>query len=187
MALRLNREALRVVQRNDRGLVTYRKRYKFGDEVDTEKMVPEQVERLKESGALVESEDDLAEPVDAMALPPVSGPFGAATEGSSETVAYGSGDTSTTVPVGPDNSDDSTGEPEVDADREDTTPGTPDEGPSVSDGVQPEDPDNPPLVDQYAEMDYATLQQEAKSRDLSAGGSAEDIRNRLRTADRASS
>jgi hypothetical protein len=55
----LNRPRFRVVNRDDRGRVIYRKRYVFGDEVDTSKMDENHVDRLVASGALVDSEDDL--------------------------------------------------------------------------------------------------------------------------------
>lgn len=138
MAYLLNREAMRVVERNDRGNVTYRKRYKRGDEVDVSHIDDAQVENLVESGALVQSEDDLSEPESAGATSPVSGPHGAAT-----------------------------GEAEDHSDL--------DEDSSSDD----EDHD----VDQYDSMDYSELQAEAKRRDLSAGGSAQDLRARLRDSD----
>lgn len=55
----LNRERMRVVQRNDRGSVTYRKQYKFGDEVDVSHLDETQVKNLLKSKALVKSKDDL--------------------------------------------------------------------------------------------------------------------------------
>lgn len=61
MAYFLNRERMRVVEKNDRGVVTYRKKYKFGDEVDTDHIEANHVENLVSTGALVESEDDLRE------------------------------------------------------------------------------------------------------------------------------
>ena len=54
-------EAMRVVDRNERGNVTYRKRYKKGDEVDTSVMDEARVKALVESGALVKSDDDLGD------------------------------------------------------------------------------------------------------------------------------
>lgn len=120
MGLILAAEALRVVNRNDRGIVTYRKRYKKGDEVDVSKMEKAHVENLKEEGSLVDSEDDLSE------------------------------NTNPRSPAVP--------EPEV--------------------------PEKEP-EDRYESMDYAALRSEASSRDISAGGSAEDIRSRLREADQA--
>lgn len=81
MAHVLNREALRVVERNDRGIVTYRKRYRKGDEVDTSHMDEAHVEALVESGALVASGDDLSEQGSATATEPTSPPFGASTQG----------------------------------------------------------------------------------------------------------
>lgn len=136
----LNSEAMRVVERNERGNVTYRKRYRKGDEVDTSHMDEAHVASLVEDGLLVESEDDLSDSVDAGDLAPTSGPFGAAT-----------------------------GEPG------DAT------APEESGTEQSEDDDA--LVDEYSSMDYAQLQKAAKDRDLSAGGSADDLRARLRADD----
>lgn len=136
MAYLLNREALRVVRRDDRGRVVYRKRYKKGDEVDTSQMEDHRVEHFVEKGVLVQSEDDLSGTESAGATSPATGPFGAAT-------------------------------------REAT------EGPEAEGqtGGEPHD------VDQYDSMDYSELQQAAKQRNLNAGGSAEDLRNRLREDD----
>lgn len=55
----LNRERFRVVERNDRGNVVYRKMYKFKDEVDVSHIDETHVENLVASGALVQSKDDL--------------------------------------------------------------------------------------------------------------------------------
>lgn len=149
MSLVLNREALRVVQRNDRGLVTYRKRYSKGDVVDTSRMVESHVENLVSSGALVESSDDLSDSPDAGDTPPSSGPFGGATVDLPESPMP-------TPQVG-----DFSTEAENDESGDDES----------------ED------IDDYSDMDYASLQAEAKSRDLNAGGSAEDLRARLRADD----
>lgn len=48
--------------------------------------------------------------------------------------------------------------------------------------VETEDDIEVEEVDEYSEMDYPTLQQTAKTRDLNAGGSADDLRARLREA-----
>ena len=119
----LNREATRVVQRNEKGTVTYRKRYKKGDVVDVSYIDPTQVENLVASGAFTvedDGEDDTEE-----------------TEG----------------------------------------PESPDEDPKGSgDGTDGQD-------DGYDAMSYADLQAEAKSRDINAGGSADELRERLRAFD----
>ena len=115
----LNREATRVVQRNEKGTVTYRKRYKKGDVVDVSYIDPTQVENLVASGALV-VEDDAEEA------------------------------------------------------EEPTGPSTPAEG--SGDGKEPQE-------DEYDGLSYADLQAEAKSRDINAGGSAEELRERLRAFD----
>ncbi len=137
----LNRERLRIVERNERGSVVYRKRYKRGDEVDTDHIDDARVQNFLDTGVLVESEDDLDEPESAGATSPTGGPFGAATTGSGEGQGVEEG------------SDDGEGS------------------------------DDEHDVDQYDAMDYGELQQAAKSRNLNAGGSAEDLRTRLREAD----
>lgn len=144
----LNREALRVVERNDRGIVTYRKRYTKGDEVDTSHMDEAHVKNLVDSGALVESEGDLSEAESATGTEPTSPPYGASTQGPGDATL----------------SEATSGD------------GGPDEGNDSSDEDEHE-------VDRYDGMDYSELQAEAKSRGLSAGGSATDLRGRLRDAD----
>lgn len=88
MGYRLNTEALRVVQRNERGVVTYRKRYRKGQVVDTSKMEDYRVEALVAAGALVEgdeveSTDDTDEPTEDPAAAG-AGPVPTATAGASE-------------------------------------------------------------------------------------------------------
>lgn len=138
----LNTEAMRVVTRNERGNVDYRKRYRKGDEVDTSKMDEAHVQNLIERGTLVQSEDDLTEQESATGTSPVSGPYGASTEVTPETEAAAA-----------------------------STPEAQPDSNAVED------------VDEYSDMDYASLQREAKERDLSAGGSADDLRARLRADD----
>lgn len=137
----LNREAMRVVERNERGNVTYRKRYKKGDVVDTSHMDDARVEALVEDGALVSKSE-------------YDGGAGAAAD-----YQEGSGDPTGEAAVGAAGVGTGGTDP-VDPDAE------PDEGPDVYDG-----------------MGYPELQQEAKSRDLNAGGSADEIRARLREND----
>lgn len=164
MALILNTERMRVVERNERGNVTYRKRYKKGDEVDVSHMDEAHVERLKESGVLVASEDDLSEPVAAGSLPPSSGPFGAATTGSGDptvpedeqVVADGSAEVS---------------DPDADPDNH-------------TGGGAPVDEGDGETVSRYDSMDYSELQAEAKSRDLRyVGVGADDLRASLKADD----
>lgn len=149
----LNREALRLVKKDDRGRVTKRKRYRRGDKVDASLLPEDRLELFLDNGTLVESEDDLDEAVRATAVPPSSPPFGA------ESTPHGEDDED-----GPDHNDD----PDAPTGEEDDT--EPDDGGVVN-------------VDAYEAMDYAELQQAAKSRDLNAGGSAQDLRDRLRAAD----
>lgn len=59
MADYLNRERMRVVERNEKGNVTYRKRYRFGDKVDVSHMDEDHAENLRNSGVLVGSKEDL--------------------------------------------------------------------------------------------------------------------------------
>lgn len=164
----LTTEAMRVVERNDKGNVTYRKRYRKGDEVDTSHMDEAHVENLVAKGTLVESEDDVPEGQDAGDISPVSGPFGAA-------AAHQDGTTPAAPPVEPVQDDGSVAANTL-------TPSNPEsqiEPPAPSG----DDEDDVEEVDQYSDMDYADLQQTAKSRGLNAGGSAEDLRTRLREDD----
>lgn len=57
----LTTEAMRVVTKNDRGVVNYRKRYRKGDVVDTSKMDEDRVASLVASGALVDENDTEAQ------------------------------------------------------------------------------------------------------------------------------
>lgn len=148
----LNRESMRVVQRNDRGAVTYRKRYKFGDEVDVEHLDEGREDALLESGALVESEDDLRPRRSGNVPVPGSQVTGAATGEAADHSEHFD------VPDDDDETDAST---------------------AVSPGETPE------VTDEYTSMDYAELQGEAKGRGLNAGGSANDLRERLRADDNA--
>lgn len=162
MTYLLNTEAMRVVNRNERGTVTYRKRYKRGDEVDTSKMESEYVEALVAKGTLVQSESDVAEPADAGDTPPTSPPFGAATAPS--------------VP-----GEDGPDADEMEGTEQDTGEEEKPEGFEEATGEGDDEAEHD--VDEYDAMDYADLQQVAKSRDLNAGGSAADLRARLRDDD----
>lgn len=153
----LRTEAMRVVNRNERGVVTYRKRYRRGDEVDTSKMDEAHVEALIKKGTLVSSEDDLPETESAGATTPVSPPFGAATA------------PSTPGTLGPD--------------ADEIEGSTPDDGTEDADTADADVDEEEHDVDAYDSMDYAALQAEAKKRDLNAGGSAQDLRVRLRADD----
>lgn len=139
MSYYLNAEALRVVEKNDRGNVTYRQRYKFGDKVDVSHIDDAQVKNLVNAGRLVQSTDELRGAQSAGATSPTGDLVGAGT-----------------APSG--------------------------EGPEAEDTESPSDEDEHE-VDEYDAMDYAELQQEAKSRELNAGGSAQDLRARLREDD----
>jgi hypothetical protein len=150
MSYFLNTSAMRVVDRNERGNVTYRKRYRKGDEVDVSHIDEARVKYLVEKGTLVQSEDDLSAAQDAGDATPHSGPYGAETSDAPSTLDA----------------------PREDGEQEST------EGEGEGEGEEEVED-----VDEYSEMDYATLQQEAKSRDLNAGGSAEDLRARLREDD----
>lgn len=161
----LNTERMRLVTRNERGNVNWRKSYSRGDEVDTSKMDEARVKHLVEKGTLVSSEGNLSEPESAGATSPTSPPFGASTAGPE--------DTSGAEPDEDDGSESVVDDPDVfTAPHEPGEDVTPEGG-----GDEPED------VDRYSEMDYATLQQEAKTRTGNGSGSAEDLRARLRAAD----
>ena len=168
MGLYLNREALRVVGRNERGVVNYRKRYKRGDKVDTSKMPDTQVENLKNSGALVSSQEDVADGGAAPVAQPSSPPFGAATAASTpgeETEA----DTpeAQTEPV--QSSAQDGGDAEESFNPDDGT------SPNTEGGADTED------VDEYSEMDYQQLQEASKTANLQyVGVSADTMRDNLR-------
>lgn len=101
-------EALRVVERNDRGIVTYRKRYKKNDEVDTSHMDEAHVENLVRSGRLVESDTDTSDNTNLDAVTP-----------SAESVATGTdAGTNATQGAGPVSQTDEAGG-DADADIED--------------------------------------------------------------------
>lgn len=53
----LTTERMRIVQRNERGNVTFRKRYSKGDEVNPDHLEEGRLEALLESGALVEDSE----------------------------------------------------------------------------------------------------------------------------------
>lgn len=59
MTVYLNRERMRVIEKNERGVVVYRKKYRFGDEIDTDHLTEGREDALLESGVFVESKDDL--------------------------------------------------------------------------------------------------------------------------------
>lgn len=144
MSLVLTSEALRVVQRNERGQVVYRKRYKKGDVVDTSKMDDARVEIFKEKGILVEESDfeENSEDTSAAAVQATRGGF-------ADTPTGGPAENAGQV-ESPDGEDDASDEQTEDA---------------------------------YDTMEYSQLQAEAKQRGLNAGGSAEDLRGRLREDD----
>lgn len=165
----LNTGAMRVVEKNDKGNVTYRKRYKRGDEVDVDHLEEGRLDVLLAAGTLVESEDDLSEVQDAGSISPVSGPFGAAS-------AHQDGTTPAAPPVEPVQDEGSVAANTL-------TPSNPEsaiEPPAQTEGEGDDDVEE---VDQYSEMDYPTLQKTAKARDLNAGGSGDEIRARLREDD----
>lgn len=178
MGYRLNREAMRVVEKNDKGSVVYRKRYRKGDEVDTSHMDDGHVQALIESGVLVESEDDVTEAESAGSISPTSGPFGAAS-------AHQDGTTPAAPPVEPVQQEASeTGDPDSGSVAANTLEPTGDDDPAaVDNNPTGEDEDEVEDVDRYSEMDYPALQKEAKSRNLNAGGSGDEIRARLREDD----
>ena len=159
----LTTQGMRVVEFNDRGNIKYQREYVRGDEVDTSHMDEDRVKALVESGDL-STEDPNSEKSDDEALADEQtrvaatsgGPVGA--EGLD---AAGN-------PVAP------TGEPPAPVEGE----GSGDTSGDGGDGSDEHD------VDQYDEMDYATLKAEAGKRSLSQGGSAEDLRARLREDDK---
>lgn len=177
MSYILNTGAMRVVERNDKGNVTYRKRYRRGDEVDVDHLEEGRLDVLLAAGTLVESEDDLSEVQDAGSISPVSGPFGAAS-------AHQDGVTVAAPPATPVQDEAAQiGDPDSGSVAANTlTPSNPEaytEPPAPTNGED----DDVEAVDEYSDMDYPTLQKTAKARDLNAGGSGDEIRARLREAD----
>lgn len=79
----LNAAAMRVVEKNDRGIVTYRKRYKRGNVVDVSHIDPAHVEALVRAGRLVDP-DDVDEPEEAPETPDAPEGSGDGTEGQEE-------------------------------------------------------------------------------------------------------
>jgi len=163
MAVYLTTQGMRIVETNDRGNLTYQREYVRGDEVDTDHMDPARVDALLESGDLSHdnpkdqsSQDNDEARVQAAS---VNGPVGAEAKD-----AAGN-------PVTP------TGEPGAGVDQLNTDQ----DDDSEADGGTPDEEEHD--VDEYDGMDYAELQQEAKQRELNAGGSAADLRQRLRDAD----
>lgn len=154
MAHYLNRERMRIVERNDRGNVVYRKMYKFGDEVDTSHIEETHLENLINDGVFVDSED---------ALTGWRPRIGGAYPGSQAVGAAGV--------AAADHSD-----------IED--PGaSPEEKKAASGDDGDDDLDNPQDVDKYSSMDYAELQAAAKAADVPANQSADDLRAALREHD----
>jgi hypothetical protein len=134
----LKAEATRVVQKNDRGIVTYRKRYKRGDVVDVSYIEDAQVQRLLEAGHLALD-------------------TGEATENEDDGTAAAAATTAATSSTGT----------------------VADLGSTATQSDQDKDAEG----DRYDSMSYSDLQAEAKQRTGNGGGSAEDLRDRLREAD----
>jgi hypothetical protein len=164
----LNRERLRLTQTNDKGRVIKRKRYLFGDEVDTDLIEDDRVESFKEKGILVDSEDDL----DRFAG------FKQATGISAQQVR-GQATTASNYAVGASGA----GTPEAESLTVDPEPTHEDEPQGDGAATETSGDSDGEVVDEYSEQDYASLQGEAKSRGLNAGGSADDLRKRLREDD----
>lgn len=134
----LKAEATRIVVKNDRGIVTFRKRYKRGDVLDVEHIDPAHLQRLVDAGHVAlddgEATDDAEEDLAAQY---------ARTQAANSTGSVGDlGSTGTQ----------SDQDPDAEGDR-------------------------------YDSMSYAELQSEAKQRTGNGGGSADDLRERLREAD----
>lgn len=169
----LNTEQMRVVEKNDRGVVKYRKRYKFGDEVDTSHMDEDRVKHLTERGSLVTSKDDLTRRRGPVAPYPGSGVAGAASAPSGDHAdldpdapatqeeALEQADGDTDALVAPEDAGDQTGE-----------------GGAVAEGGEGDDTE---MVDKYSSMDYKELQDASKEADLQyVGISADQMRDNLR-------
>ena len=124
----LKAEATRIVVKNDKGIVTFRKRYKRGDVLDHQHIDPAHLQALVDSGRVAV--------------------------------------------------DDGTGTDDAEEEQEGPGPDGSGEGSGGDDDEESE-------YDKYDEMSYQDLQAEAKERTGNGGGSAEDLRARLREADAA--
>jgi TATA-binding protein-associated factor Taf7 len=131
-------EATRIVVKNDKGIVTFRKRYKRGDVLDVEHIDPAHLQKLIDSGHVTDGTEEVTDDADADLAADAA-----------RVRAAGS------------------------------TGGTGDLGTSSTQSDQDEDAEG----DRYDGMSYADLQAEAKQRTGNGGGSAEDLRERLREAD----
>jgi hypothetical protein len=170
MGYYLNREAFRVVERNDRGNVTYRKRYRRGDEVDVSHIDETHVENLVNSGALVESEDDVQETPEATAQSQ-----GAAAQAS---VAGDLGSTATGAPEEPvEVPEDQMGDVEESDDEAQASGDADPDHPNVGGSSSPEQVEE---VDEFSAMDRGELQAAAKRANVSTSGSTDTLRARLR-------
>lgn len=149
----LKTERMRLVKKNDRDRVIRRKTFRRGDVLTTDDFEAYDVDPDRVD-VLIEKGTLVDERDDNTEPEDTSAATAAA-------VVSG--------PVGA-----STSSPNEDLDHSDIA--EPDTG-----GAQvPFDPDNPESVDEYSSMDYAELQQAAKAKGLNGGGSAEDLRARLR-------
>lgn len=156
MAYVLRAAALRVVKRNERGSVTSRKRFTQGDLIDPSLWDDEaEFQRLVDQGSVEEVEGDADEAV------------------SDETTPAPSGTPDSYYPVRGAGT-----EPSADSQYRDESG---DGGPVTDEDPVNEGPGEG--EDRYDALTYPELQQEAKARTLNAGGSAEDLRDRLREAD----
>lgn len=192
MGYRLTSEALRVIQSDEKGKVTYRRRYKKGQIVDTSKMDEKRVELFIQKGYLV---DEDAEPE----AEPEETEDGQESSEGSDGSEQATGDLPD-LPEGLDYDellawvaegeelDDRRGRASAvfaqEKENEDF-----DESAVSADlqkavyGDRSGDDDSDVHPDKYTEMNYPSLQQEAKSRGLNGGGSADDLRIRLREDD----
>jgi len=186
MALYLNRERMRLVKVNEKGRVTKRKKYKFGDEVDTSFFDSEEQEgrldALVEKGTLVESEDDLDRYAGFRHRAGISA---SSQRGQATTVGAVAG---AALAPGADHSDldedGATGDAESatlvpEPTHEDQPQGA---GAATTASEGADDPTE--MVDQYSSMDYTELQEAAKDAGLKyVGVSADDLRANLRESD----
>ena len=162
----LNRERMRVVKRNDKGNVTYRKRYRFGDKVDVDHLEEGRTEALVESGALVTSKDDLKSRRAGAVPRPGSQVTGGATREAADHSEIADEDD-----YGPEEE-----QTEFDVEDEES-----DSEASLTDGADADENDVEP-ADEYASMDYRELQAAARNKDINPSQSAEALREALRNS-----
>lgn len=158
MAYYLTTGGMRVVQVNERGVVTWRKEYSRGDEVDVDRLEEGRLDLLLETGDLVEKKDDVPTDDGGESPATVTAAASAVTAGSTSTAPHNAAG----QPLSPVTGED-VGSREVEKDI--------DEDPNAG-------------GDRYDSMSWPDLQAEAKTRTGDASGGKEAVIGRLRAQDK---